>query len=203
MKTDKSGKIDSELFSKEFNRRAFIKSLALISGLFYSACSDIRILLGLYPDKYNEDKNLIERVLASFAATVIPGADERDENLIKIFSDEFYPFHKFCGFFVYDLCTRSKDLFDEEKFYNLNQKKRSEVISNGLKDNDGGNVARLYEFAIYMTQVSFYAGIYDDGKGCSLIGFKGRNTGYLSSEMIYAESNFYLAPEITNDGNFN
>lgn len=194
---------DNYIFINYLSRRNFIKIMSVMSAAIFSSCSDIRMLFNLVPDKYKDDRDLIERTLRSFAVTVIPGANEDDINLIKIYTDEFYPFHKFCNYFVYDLCKRSKYLYGEENFYNLSSKKRNYVIKNATGNGEDADTIRLYEFAVFVTQVSFYGGIYDDGKGCALIEFKGNRSGNKPEEKYYPDNSFYLAREITKEGNFN
>ena len=52
-----------------------------------------------------------------------------------------------------------------------------------------------------MAQVSYYAGIYDPDKGCSLIDFPGRNAGFSLSELAGKNVEAALGDEMTVDGN--
>lgn len=194
---------DTRTFAKEITRRNFIKLMSFISGAVFTGCSDLNLLLDIFPDRFKDNKELTDRILHSFAVTVIPGADEEDKDLVRIFHDDYYPFSKYCNYFAGDLCKRSSNIFGEEYFCNLSLKQRTSVIEGVLSNQEEKNIARLYESAIFLTQVSYYAGIYDDAKGCQLIYFKGRNTGYTPEEMFYDDSKKYLAVEITADGNFN
>ena len=160
----------------------------------------MRILLDVYPERFVEDRKLIDKILRSFVATIIPGVPTGEPDLTKIYYDNYYPFYRFRSFFVFDLSKRSSELFGEEKFYELTLEQRTTVIENALSsDND---VARLYQGAILMAQASFYGGIYDDKKGCPLIDFQGENYGFTPDEMYYPNSSSFLALESTIDGNY-
>lgn len=154
-------------FSREILRRAVVKQTALLLGLAATGCSPLRILLNAYPEKFDREKPLVENMLRAFVVTVIPGAPWEDPNLIRIYSDDYYAFHRYCGFFVFDLAKRSTNLCGNERFDQLTHAQRKAVIENGL-DADG-TVARLYGAAIFIAQVSFYSGIYDDEKGNNIV----------------------------------
>ncbi len=65
-----------------------------------------------------------------------------------------------------------------------------------------GTTQKLYNGAIFLAQLSFYAGIYDDVEGCPLIAFHGRFTPVPPSRLTHADSAAYLAMEVTANGNF-
>lgn len=181
-------------------RKKFIRSFSLAAAAVITGCSQIKYLTGCYPDKYKNENKTNELSLRAFVTTVIPGADEKDPNLIKIFYDEYYSFKPLCGFFISDLCTKSKDLFDIEEFNLLNEEQRNFIVQEGL--NGDSMISRLYTAAIFMTQVSYYSGIYDDGVGCKLIDFEGSNTGFTESELFYPNTTAYLSNELTLNGNY-
>lgn len=188
------------LFQKGISRRFFLGQVAAASAAFVAGCTPVRVLLKSYPQKFDKERQLIDTILRSFVVAVIPEATLDDENLTRIYSDTFYPFHKYCGFFVSDLSDRSKNLFGNEKFDQLSLKHRTAVIEDGLQAD--GTTARLYRGAILMAQISFYGGIYDDEKGCPLIEFEGTNQGFDQEEMCYVNSSAFLASEVTTDGNY-
>lgn len=181
------------------SRLDFLKRITFSFGILATSCTPVKILLNTHDDKYDEDKNLKSKILAAFVTTVIPGADPDDEENYKIFCDDYYPFHKYCVFFVSDLCIKSKKLFGTESFYDLSLEQRTEVIQAGLEDDF--TTARLYTAAIFISQVSVYCSIYNDEKGCSLIDYSGAY-GFMNAEMYYAEPSGYLAIEMTSTGNY-
>lgn len=187
-------------FQKEISRRFFLGQIAAASATFVAGCTPVRILLKSYPKKFDKENQLVDTMLRAFVVTIIPGAPVDDENLTKIYSDTFYPFHKYCGFFVSDLSDRSKNQFGNEKFDQLSLEQRTAVIEDGLGAD--GTTARLYRGAILMAQISFYGGIYDDEKGCPLIEFEGSNEGFEKEEMCYSDSSSGLAQEISKNGNY-
>jgi len=188
------------LFRKGMSRRFFLGQISLAAATFAAGCTPVRILIKSYPKKFDKEDQLVDIILRAFVLTVIPGAPVDDENLTRIYSDTFYPFHKYCGFFVSDLSDRSKNLFGNDKFDQLSLKQRTAVIEDGLGAD--GTTARLYRGAILMAQISFYGGIYDDAKGCPLIDFQGANAGFEEEEMYYPNSSAWLAQEITRNGNY-
>jgi len=190
----------NSLFQKGISRRFFLGQVAAASATFVASCTPVRILIKSYPKKFDKEDQLVDIILRAFVLTVIPGAPVDDENLTRIYSDTFYPFHKYCGFFVSDLSDRSKNLFGNEKFDQLSLKQRTAVIEDGLGAD--GTTARLYRGAILMAQISFYGGIYDDDEGCPLIDFQGANGGFEKEEMCYPNSSSWLAKEITKNGNY-
>jgi len=185
---------------RQVSRKEFLKQLSIASTLLFVACSPVRILLKAYPQKFDDDVELCERILRSFVTTIVPGAPIDDPNLMRIFTDDYYPFHKYCAFFVADLCKRSEDLFEETDFSVLSLAQRSQVVANGLASD--ATVSRLYRGAILMAQVSFYAGIYDDEKGCPLIDFHGSNFGFTPEEMYYPNNASLLSQAATDNGNY-
>jgi hypothetical protein len=185
--------------SGDYSRRTFLGLMSLVIGGSLAGCSSLRILLNCYPDKYDHDFELQERFLRSFVCTVIPTAPADGPNLIRVYSDEFYPFKKYCGFFLSDLAETTRDLNGHEDFDRLDLAARTAVVERGL-DKDGP-AGRLYTGAVFMAQYSFFAGIYDDEGGCSLIDFPGANQGYRPNTMTGGEITSHLAPHQTVDGN--
>jgi hypothetical protein len=185
--------------SNRITRIEFAKQLAMGLGLLMVGCSPLRILLKDYPKEFDTDSRLKDRRLRAFVTTIVPGAPTDEPNLVRIFSDEFYPFYKYCGFFVADISERSNELFAED-FQFLSLDERTLVVEIGLAAD--GTTARLYRGAILMAQISFFGGIYDDEKGCPLIDFHGKNSGFSTNEYCYRFPLAHLAVEATVDGNY-
>lgn len=186
--------------TNRLSRRAFLGQAAAFSATFLVGCTPLRILLKTYPDRFDEDQDLEERFLRAFVTTVIPGASLEEPNLILMYIDPFYPFHKYRGFFVSDLAQRSQKLFGRERFDLLRPAQRTDVIQNALAAD--ATTARLYRGAVLMAQVSYFAGIYDDTRGCPLIEFYGSETAKSSGEMHYPNAASFLANESTPNGNY-
>lgn len=189
------------LFSRPMTRAAFVRQLAIAAGVTLVGCTPVSILLKTYPAKFRNDDDLVDRVLRAFVTTVIPGAPEDDHYLTRIFHDEYYPFYSLCPFFTSDLCSRSARTFGEERFEMLSLSQRTAIVKQGLSADPVA--ARMYRGAVFMAQVSFYCGIYDDEHGCALIGFDGRNSGFRREEMCYTNNVALLAREATTTGNLN
>jgi hypothetical protein len=182
------------------NRKRFVAELGLILGGLVAGCTPAKILFKAYPDKFGNDPALVERYLRAFVLTVIPGAPADDPNLTRIFRDDYYPFHSHCAFFVSDLADRGAEMFGEEDFSRLSPDERTRVIQSGL---DGDAItSRLYRGAVYMSQVSFFGSIYDDERGCELIGYPGTEQYHSPEEMFYPDPSRYLSFEITGTGNY-
>ncbi|MBI1805068.1 MAG: hypothetical protein HY033_08920 [Ignavibacteriae bacterium] len=188
------------MLSRKISRLDFIKNLSLLSGLLVAGCTPLRILLKQFPEEFKTNNELIDTMLRAFVVTVIPGAPFDDPNLTRIYTDDFYPFHSYCGFFVSDPSKRSEELYGTERFEQLAFDQRTKVIQGGLQAD--ATLARLYAGAIFMAQASFYGGIYDDEKGCPLIDFHGTNSGFSADEMFYPDGRSFLACEVTQTGNY-
>lgn len=196
-------KVDSQLRYSTANysvsRLEFLKKLTLLTGAIITGCTPVRVLLKSYPDKYDYNKKMCKQILDSFVLTVIPGANLKNKNLCRIFHDDYYNFSSYRGFFISDLCSKSKKIFQNENFSQLSLKQRTKVIQYGLEDDS--TTAKLYTGAIFMAQVSYYCCIYDDEKGCELIDFQG-NYGFMNTDMYYKDCAELLADEITLSGNY-
>ncbi len=187
--------------ARQISRKEFLKQFSMASALLFAACTPAKILLKAYPEEFKNDPELRERVLRAFVTAVVPGTEINNPDLVRIFEDEYYPFHSYCAFFASDLCNRSSNLFSEERFDRLTVAQRTKVIADGLEAD--ATASRLYRGAILMTQVSFYAGIYNSEKGCPLIDFHGANMGFTPEEMYYPNSGSMLPHALTTNGIYN
>jgi len=167
---------------------------------FAAGCTPIKIGLGVYPSSYDTNLEIGEQVLRAFVTTVIPGIPATTPNLIRVFTDEDYPLAPYRGYLIADLCKRADKLFDMKLFNWLDAEQRTQVIQNALSSHKVHR--QLYEGAIFLTQISCYAGIYDNAAGCELIDFHG-STGLLSAaDQTYPHPERYLARSLTADGNY-
>ena len=164
---------------------------ALLEG-----CAPLRIALRLYPEPGDGEA---DQVMRAFAEAVIPGAPRDDPNLVRAFFDPFYPFTRYRSWLVWDLDRRGRGLFGRP-YPELELERRTRVIHDGLSDGDGAT-ARVYGGAIFMAQVAFYAGIYDDERGCPLIHFEGASGLLPLEQQTYPDPGRFLAEAATADGN--
>lgn len=191
---------DGSIFTQRVSRLEFLKQICVVSGVLVAGCTPMKIVFKAYPERFKYDRNLREQMLRAFVTAVIPGAPEDDPDLVRMFTDDYYPFHEYCEFFAADLSSRSEKLFEDDRFDQRTLEERARVVQDGLEAD--ATVARLYRGAILMAQVSFYAGIYNDEKGCSLIEFDGSNYGFTDNEMYHKDSWNYLAAAATSTGNY-
>lgn len=181
----------------QFTRRDILKGLGIAALVGLASCTPVKYILNPRPKRYL-DPSTLERTLRAFAETIIPGAPLDEPNLVRIFTDDYYPFAEYAAFFANDLDSRSHDTFRRE-FAELTQDDRTTIVKAGLAAD--ATMSRLYYAAIYMTKVSFFGGIYDDTKGCPMIEFYGKD-GFMSADMYYDNASQYLAREITINGNY-
>ena len=129
---------------------------------------------------------------------MLPGAAEDDPDLIRAYHDTAYPLGKYRNFLAADLSRRAWDGFGTDAFHQLPLEQRTEIIRCAVAS--GGTTARLYNGAIFLAQIAFYGGIYDDAKGCPLIGFEGRYRFRGIEATTHPEPERFLARAITHDG---
>ena len=183
---------------KQISRRDVLRTLGLITaGVAVSACTPLRILTRAYPDAFKHDRDKVERVLRAFVITVIPGAPADSRDLVRAYFDRDYPFARYAAFFASDLCRRASERFGHDRFWEFDGRQRTQVISDGLVAD--GTTRKLYGGAVFLAQVSFYGGIYDDDTGCPLIDFPGR---YRGDAVSYDDAQRFLPGALTHTGNY-
>jgi hypothetical protein len=181
------------------SRRAVLRTLGLAGVALASGCTPLRIVLHDYPEAFDKDTLLTERILRSFVTAVVPGADPHAPDLVRAFFDPAYPFAPHAPFFAADLCRRSRTNFGRSDFDALDRAQRTHIIVSAL--NGDGTTRKLYGGAIFLTQVAVYAGIYDDTLGCDLIEFRGSRGLLLLDDQTYPQPERFLSQEITAGGN--
>lgn len=165
---------------------------------YLSVPAAIQMSLKIFPHEYFKNDKLKEKILRAFVTTIIPGADEKDENLIKMYNDKYYPFNIYCSYFVFDLNRRSQKLFNNKDFFELSLWEKTKVVQNALSGKELSR--RLYKGAILMAQVSYYGAVYNEDSGCPLINFPGNNEGYTKEEVTYSFAGYYFDNELSIDG---
>jgi hypothetical protein len=185
--------------AEPLSRRAAVKRLALAAGGLAVGCTPLRIVLRAYPDDFDRDTELLDRVLRAFVTTVVPGVPPDSPNLARIFKDDWVPFARYCSFFASDLCGRSRKMFGTGAFHALSLARRTQVVQNGLAADS--TTRKLYDGAIFLAQLSVYAGVYDSQRGCPLIDFEGAYKIVPLKDQTYPNPNDFLAAALTPEGN--
>jgi hypothetical protein len=181
-------------------RRDALRRLGILTAGVASACTPLRIVLHDYPRSFDEDAACGERVLRAFVLTVIPEAEASNPNLARAFSDPDLHYAPYRGFFVSDLCRRAEARTGAATFERLSLAERTAVVQDGLQAD--ATTARLYTGAILVAQASYYAGIYDDRRGCPLIGFDGTYQFRGLAAITYPDPERFLSWSATPDGNW-
>jgi len=181
-------------------RRDVLRRLSILTAGLASACTPLRIVLHDYPRSFDEDTACDERVLRAFVLTVIPEAEASDPNLARAFSDPDLHYAPYRGFFVADLCRRAEAQTGATAFERMSLAQRTAAVQDGLQAD--ATTARLYTGAILVAQASYYAGIYDDARGCRLIGFDGAYLFHGIEAITYPDPERFLSWSATPDGNW-
>jgi hypothetical protein len=186
--------------TERLSRRAVLKRLGLAAAGLAFGCTPFRIVLRVYPSDFDDDGALVDRVMRAFVTTVVPGAPVDSPNLTRVFADEWFPFASYRSFFASDLCRRSLERHGTSRFETLSPAQRTQVVHSGLSADS--TTRKLYNGAIFLAQLSCYAGIYDDDAGCALISFEGRFRVVPLEDQTYPNPEDFLPRERTADGNY-
>ena len=181
-------------------RRQALRQLALIAVGCTAACTPLRVLVSAYPRAFDEDDSLVERVLRAFVTAVIPGVRPDAPDLVRAHLDPAYPFAQYAGFFAADLSRRAARAFGGRPFDRLELAERTAVIHEGLTGD--ATTRKLYNGAVVLAQIACYAGIYDDKKGCPIIGFEGGYHWHSLSDITHPDAARFLSHALTADGNY-
>ena len=181
-------------------RRHALRQLGLIAAGLAAACTPMRVLLSAYPQAFDDDDGLVDRVLRAFVTAVVPGAPADDPDLVRAHTDPAYPFAPYAAFFAADLSRRAARRFDGRAFERLEVQERTAVIAEGLAAD--ATTRKLYNGAVALAQIAFYAGIYDPQKGCPAIGFEGGNHWHSLQDITYPDPERFLSRARTADGNY-
>src|SRR2546427_3384472 len=92
-------------------RRQALRQLGLIAAGLAVACTPVRVLVTASPQVFDDDDELVARVLRAFVTAVIPGAPADDPDLVRAYTDPAYPFAQYVGFFAADLSRRAAQRF--------------------------------------------------------------------------------------------
>lgn len=181
------------------SRRQLLQHLGLIAAGLAVACTPLKVVLSAYPQAFDDDADLLDRVLRAFTRTVIPAAPPDDPDLVRAFTDPALPFAPYAAFFAADLARRAGKRFGMP-FERLDLAERGDVIREALSAD--GTTQKLYSSAILLAQVAFYACIYDDKRGCELIGFEGGYRWHPPHAITHPDAARFLGDAMTADGNY-
>jgi hypothetical protein len=155
---------------RPLSRRSFLGLLVGAAGIALTGCAPARLLLALDRPRPAAGLNGRDGTLAAFALTVVPGIAPDHPHLTRVYGDRAYPFARARDFFVADLDRRARRL-EGAVFARLGPEERRAVVADGLAAR--GITRKVYDGAVFLTQVALYAGIYNDAAGCALIDFPG------------------------------
>jgi hypothetical protein len=165
-------------------------------------------LMGMVPDiagAVTEEDHRLESpgtemaYLRSFADTVIPDCHEVSEKYLRAYFDDGLPFHRVRRLFLSRLKRTALARYSTP-FPDLGRAAREETLEAGLQH--GHTTRKLFHAAIFLTQVSVYCGLYEEGSRSDYIGFEGPLTRPLDvTEWHYPDLRGIEMPE-TVDGNF-
>jgi hypothetical protein len=180
------------------SRRSFLGLLVGAAGIALTGCAPARLLLALDKPRPAAGPEGRDATLAAFALTVVPGIDPDTPHLTRVYDDPAYPFARCRNFFVADLDRRARRLH-AAPFARLEPGTRHAVVADGLAAS--GITRRVYDGAVFLTQVALYAGIYDDAAGCALIDFPGGGSLPTSDERARVVEATYLPGPAAGGGN--
>jgi hypothetical protein len=170
-------------------------ALPLAGGSGAIGCSTLRLASGLTPGARRRALGRESGVMEAFCATVVPVTAEEAADVVRVYRDPEFPLAQHLPLLIRDLDARSGG----EGFDRLPADARREIVLDGSEAN--GPIGRLYRGAILLTQVAFYASIYDDERGCPAIDYPGAGELTELAEQTYADSSSFLGVSYSPDGN--
>lgn len=170
------------------------------SALAAGSCTPLKVVLRWYPTEFDHDLDRVDRVLAAFVDAVVPGVGSVHNNATRHLFDPRFPLHRHTAYLAADLCSRAQAQIASSLFEALGRDERAAVIADGLRAD--ATTSRLYAGAIYLTQISAYAGIYDDDGGSPAIEWEGRYRPRPGTDLTYPLADEFLATEVGVHGNF-
>ena len=163
-----------------------------------AGCTPLKIVLHAYPRRFDEDPLLVDRMLAALAETILPDTGQDPNELARPLRDERYELAEYRNYLASDLSDRSRRLYGTRSFEALGLPERERIVRDALSGD--GITCKLYSGAIFLTQIAFFAGIYDDQEGCPLIEFDGQYRLRPLDELTYPDPHTYLTDAMTVSG---
>jgi len=137
------------------------------------------VLINAYPQVFDDDPALVDRVLRAFVTTVIRPRPPR-RRLTRAFTDPIIPLlHTpvLCG----DLARRGQGATARPSSASLRKPGRRR----GRRPAADETSRKLYSGAIALAQIAFYAGIYDAARAARIIGFEGADHWHPLADITY------------------
>lgn len=185
------------------SRRQALKRVGMLgAGLgvgLAAGCTPLKIVFHAYPRRFDEDPLLVDRMLAALAETILPGTGQDPHELARPLRDDRYELAEHRNYLAADLSDRSRRLYGAQSFDTLGLPERERVVRDALSGD--GITCKLYSGAIFLTQIAFFAGIYDDRKGCPFIEFNGQYRLRPLNELTYPDPHTYLTHATSVSGN--
>ena len=182
------------------SRRAMLGRLGVVvlGAAAATGCAPTFVINALYPEAGQLDDTTVARTLRAFVETVLPDAAE-PELVARLFAEPALKFADYRRAFVADLRRRSLELNGTEQYEVLAPGERRDVVKAGL---DSGAISgRLYNGAVFLTQVVFYGGLWHPQGACPCIGFMGPYVFQGYAALTYPDPDTYLPGCLTSDGN--
>ena len=181
------------------SRRAALAHLGLITmGAAAAGCAPaVMATRALYPEAVALDEDTVQRVLIAFVAVVIP-EPEAEPAVVRCFADPALRFAPFRDEFTADLMRRADRVAHTDRFDRLPAEQRCAIVQSGI---DGGNVSRRLYAAVFLTQVVYYSGIWNDEGACPSIGYHGAYVFQGYSAITHPDPASFLPVALTRDGN--
>jgi hypothetical protein len=165
-------------------------------GLAATGCGRPTLARMLYPEAAELTGDAVERSLQAFVLTVVPGA-EQPGRIIRAFADPALKLAPYRRILVADLDRRAHSS-GSPSFEQQSAEQRTGTIQDGLAS--GGIAGKLYNGAVFLTQVVYYSGLWNSAAACPSIGFNGPYRGD-DGPVGYPEPETFLPPALTRDGN--
>lgn len=183
-----------QLGSTNINRREALSRFLLGTAGFLVSCSPLNIL-GAKSTLTSKQTEI--EILGAFMETIVPGLDVNHPGLTAVFYDKYYRFTKFRKILVNDIINQTRKLFSVNSFETLQREGREKIVQHVL--NVGGIMKKVYSGAIYLTQITAYAGLYNRNYSSPIIDFKAE---YSFEPTSYPNYKDFLGDNQTIDGNY-
>lgn len=174
---------------KLYTRRQTIGLLA--SMAIASSCMPVKLIFN--PGKESEKNH--DPTLRAFSEVIIPEAKKDEPGFSDIFYDKYYPFLQYIEILAEDLDKVSRRKYKNKDFSDLSFTDRTHIVESRLTDK--GLFSAIYFAAIYLIQLSYFTGIYNQHKGCDLIGFQCED----QITDSYQDIAYFQGDPSTHDGN--
>lgn len=189
----------SAVVTTGMSRRTALAHLGAITmGAAAVGCTPASLATrALYPEAVALDEDTVQRVLTAFVAVVIP-EPEAAAAVVRCFADPALRFAPFRDEFTADLMRRADRVAHTDRFDRLPAGQRRAIVQSGI---DGGTVSRRLYAAVFLTQVVYYSGIWNDDGACPFIGYGGAYVFAGYGAITWPDAEQFFPVSLTADGN--